>query len=203
MTRRPRILLFLGGVVFVLIISWLLLSRYCPSVGLALTRETRVLHQLKNRTAMPRDGDFDPAFSLSELLKPGDDTSRWSTINAGRIEAYVIDIASTKPEGANCFLPCRRDIHILVANRPGAPGNEQIVLEVTPNLRDWASRQGWDWSETALREQLIGHWCEFAGWLYFDVSHADQSENTAPHNPTNWRASAWEIHPITKISVLK
>ena len=152
---------------------------------------------------MPRDEDFNPQISLSELLKPGDDSSRWSTQHAARIQGYVIDIAYARPEATNCFLPCRRDIHINIANRQGAPQNEQVVLEVTPNLREWAARQGWDWSETSLRAQLLGHWCEFEGWMYFDVGHAEESENIAPHNPTNWRATAWEIHPVTKFRVIR
>jgi hypothetical protein len=199
---KTRILLLLF-VIAVLLTAALVVSRNCPSAGFALTTNARALHRLKNRTVMPRELDFDPQISLTELLKPGDDISRWSTHRAARIEAYVIDVANAKPEAANCFLPCRRDIHILVANRQGAPPNEQVVLEVTPNLREWAARQGWDWSEQTLRAQLLGHWCEFEGWLYFDVGHADQSENTASHNPTNWRATAWEIHPVTKIRVIR
>jgi hypothetical protein len=120
----------------------------------------------------------------------------------------VIDVAYARAEAANCFSPCRRDIHILVANREGAAKTEQVVLEVTPNLQPiYESRAtkggnlGTDKSEQDLRGQLVGHWCEFEGWLYFDVGHADQSENTAAHNPTNWRATAWELHPLTKITV--
>ncbi len=90
-------------------------------------------------------------------------------------------------EATNCFSLCRRDIHILVANRKGAAKNEQVVLEVTPNLRDWAAKRGIEWSEQNLKAQLVGRWCEFEGWLYFDLGHTDQSENTAPHNVTNWR----------------
>ena len=115
----------------------------------------------------------------------------------------MIDIAYARPEAANCFIPSRRDIHILVANRKGAPQNEQVVLEVTPNFREWALQRGWDWSETSLRKELLNRWCEFEGWLYFDVGHAEESENTAPHNPENWRATAWEIHPVTKFRVLR
>jgi hypothetical protein len=158
---------------------------------------------LKNRTALPQDVEFNPQISLSELLRPGGDSSRWSTQQAARIEAYVIDVAFGRPEATNCFIPRRRDIHILVANRQGAPKNEQVVFEVTPNLRVWAARQGWDWSETSLRARLLGHWCEFEGWLYFDVDHVEESENTAPHNPTNWRATAWEIHPVTKFRIIR
>lgn len=152
---------------------------------------------------MPQESDFNRQISLTELLKPGDDRSRWSTQQAARLEAYVIDVAYARPEATNCFLPCRRDIHILVANRKGAPKNEQLVLEVTPNLVEWAARRGWDWSEASLRAQVLGHWCEFEGWLYFDVGHAEESENTAPQNPGNWRATAWEIHPVTKFTVLQ
>lgn len=115
----------------------------------------------------------------------------------------MVDLAYARPEATNCFIPSRRDIHILVANRKGAPQNEQVVLEVTPNFYEWAAQQGWDWSEAALRKQLLDHWCEFEGWLYFDVGHAEEAENTAPGNPDNWRATAWEIHPVTKFRVIR
>ena len=202
MSFRTRILL-LVFILGVLLTGALVLSRNCPSAGIALTSKARALHRLKNRTALPEPSDFNTQISLNELLKPGDDSSRWSTQQAARIEGYVIDIAYARPEATNCFIPCRRDIHIHVANRKGAPQNEQVVLEVTPNFRDWAAQRGWDWSEAALRRQLLDHWCEFEGWLYFDVGHAEESENTAPRNPGNWRATAWEIHPVTKFKVIQ
>ena len=203
MIARSRILLLLAVVAAVLITGLLFLSRHCPSAGIALTAKARALHRLKNRTALPQASDFNHQVSLSELLRPGDDSSRWSTQQAARIAGYVIDIAYARPEATNCFLPCRRDLHILIANRPGAPQNEQVIVEVTPNFREWAARQGWDWSETSLRAQLLGHWCEFEGWMYFDVGHAKESENTAAHNPGNWRATAWEIYPVTKFTVIQ
>jgi hypothetical protein len=49
----------------------------------------------------------------------------------------------------------------------------------------------------------VGHWCEFEGWLYLDVGHTEEAENTSPGNPENWRATGWEIHPITKITVIR
>lgn len=203
MNSRSRKLLLLTLIPTVVIVGFLLLSRNCPSTGIAFTTKARALHRLKNRTSLPQASDFNQQISLNELLKPGDDSSRWSTQQAARIEGYVVDIAYARPEAANCFIPCRRDLHILVASRKGAPQNEQVVLEVTPNFREWAAQQGWDWSETALRTQLLDHWCEFEGWLYFDVGHAQESENTAPHNPGNWRATAWEIHPVTRFAVVR
>jgi hypothetical protein len=203
MQSWTRTLLLLVVVIAVLIVTWLVLARNCPSAGIALTSRARNLHRLKNRTTFPQAPDFNSRITLDELLQPGDDSHRWSTDQAARIQGEVIDVAYARPEATNCFSPCRRDVHILIANRKGSAKNEQVVLEVTPNLRTWAAERGVDWSEQTLQAQLVGHRCEFEGWLYFDVGHAEESENTTPHNPTNWRATAWEIHPVTKITVIR
>ncbi len=203
MRTRTRRLLFIGVVVLLLLTSWIVLALNCPSVGIALTTKARQLHRLKNRTALPQAADFDPNVTLDALLQPGDDRNRWSTDRAGRIQGEVIDVAYAGTEATNCFNPCRRDIHIHIAKQKGAGKNEHFVLEVTPKFRDWATTQGIDWSEETLHGQLVGHWVEFEGWLYFDVGHAEESENTAPRNPENWRGTAWEIHPITKITVIR
>jgi len=179
------------------------LARNCPNTGFALTSNAKNLHRLKNRTALPQPSDFDTSVKLDHLLQPGDDRSRWSHIRAARIQGEVIDVEYARPEATNCYSPRRRDIHILIANRKGAAKTEHVVLEVTPKLRDWAMAQGMDWSAETLQAQLIGHWCEFEGWLYFDAGHAEESENVAAHNPENWRATAWEIHPVTKIAVIR
>jgi hypothetical protein len=190
----PRTLILL--VIVFVILLWLILAINCPSAGLALTTRARDLHRLKNRTSFPQATDFDPRITLDALLQPGDDTNRWSNTRAARIQGEVIDVAYARPEATNCFNPCRRDIHILVAARKGAAKTEHVVVEVTPNLSIGSS-------EETLQNQLVGHWCEFEGWLYFDVGHAEESENISPGKPGNWRATAWEIHPVTKITVIR
>ena len=200
---RWKRLLLIAGVVIVLLVVWLALALNCPNAGIAFTRRARELHRLKNRTALPQAADFDTRVTLESLLQPGDDTNRWSTERAARVQGLVVDVAYARPEATNCFSPCRRDIHILLANRKDAPQSEQIVLEVTPNLRDRAARQGIDWSAETLKAQLVNHWCEFEGWLYFDAGHGEESEHIAPGNSSNWRATAWELHPVTKITVIR
>jgi hypothetical protein len=202
MLVRRRRLLLVAGVVVVVAAIWLVLAFNCPSAGIGITLRAREQHRLKNRTAFPSAADFDTRVTLDALLQRGDDRDRWSVDRAARVQGLVIDIAYAGTEAANCFNPCRRDIHILIAKRKDAPKSEQVVLEVTPKLRDWAAEQGFDWSEETLQKQLMGHWCEFEGWLYFDVGHDEESENIAPGNSENWRGTAWEVHPITKISVL-
>jgi hypothetical protein len=194
MSRR-RIFLVVVVLLAALISLWLILALNCPSAGIALTTRARDLHRLKNRTTIPQWTDFEPRVTLDALLQPGDDRDRWSNTRAARVQGEVIDVAYARPEATNCFNPCRRDIHILIATRKGAAKNEHVVVEVTPNLVVW--------SEETLQEQLLGHWCEFEGWLYFDAGHAEESENISPGKPDNWRATAWEIHPVTKITVIR
>ena len=197
MPRHQRFLSVVIVFLVVLIILWLVLAINCPNAGIALTTRARNLHRLKNRTSLPTAADFDPTTTLDALLQPGDDTNRWSTNRAARVQGEVIDVAYTRPEATNCFSPCRRDIHILIATHKDAAKREHVVLEVTPNFQTAA------WSEETLQAQLVGHWCEFEGWLYFDVGHAEESENINPGKPDNWRATAWEVHPVTKITVIR
>jgi hypothetical protein len=200
---RRTLLLVAALAVAVLIGLWAAVALNCPSAGIALTSNARRIHRLKNRTTFPQAADFDSRITLDALLQPGDDRNRWSTDRAARIQGLVLDVAYARPEATNCFHPCRRDVHIAISTRQDAPKSEQMIVEVTPNLRDWAAQQGMDWSEKTLQAQLVDHWCEFEGWLYFDVGHDEEAENTSPRKPANWRATAWEIHPITKITVVR
>ncbi|MBA2704189.1 MAG: hypothetical protein H0U60_10090 [Blastocatellia bacterium] len=129
-------------------------------------------------------------------MQRGDDEARWSTSRAARIEGYVVSISSGPLEAANCF--CRRDIHIMLATRPDAPSREQVVLEVTPRMETTK-----EWTLETLKRELTGRRVRFEGWLFFDALHAGESENTAPGRANNWRATAWELHPITNMEILK
>lgn len=194
---RSRTSLVVVALLIALIVLWLILALNCPSAGIALTTRARDLHRLKNRTSLPLANDFDSRVTLEALLQRGDDRDRWSNNHAARIQGEVIDVAYARPEATNCFNPCRRDIHIGLATKKGASKTEQVIVEVTPVF------QTESWSEETLQAQLVGHWCEFEGWMYFDAGHAEESENIFPGKPGNWRATAWEIHPVTKIAVIR
>ena len=189
-------------VLALLVGAWIFLGRHhCPQSGIAFTANRRALHQLKNRTALPRPSDFDAYVTLESLLQPGNDQVRWSTARAARIEGYVVSVGEAGVELANCYV--RRDIHINLARTQDAPVTQQVVLEVTPPIQDWARSQGWDWSAEKLERDLVGRWCRFEGWMFFDEIHAGESENIAPGRDGNWRGTAWEIHPITWFEVVR
>lgn len=183
--------------------SALLPAGMCPASGAAVTPGGREFMRLKNRDATPGPGDFDEGVSLEALLRPGEDRGRWSEARAGRVEGYVVEVVGGGVEAANCYSYRERDVHIHVAARADAPRTEWLVMEVTPRTRLRAAGRGRDWSANALRAELVGRRCRFEGWLLFDREHADESENTAPGARGNWRATAWELHPVTSIEVLR
>ena len=196
-------LLILIGVLIFLIITFIFLDRYCPSSGLALSESRRTVHRLKNRTSFPQPSEFDSQVTLSNILAPGRDEMRWSQTKAARVEGYVVSVGRASIELANCYSPCRRDIHINVALRPDAAPSEQMVLEVTPYFERLNASQGLDWSEQRLKQTLVGHWCRFEGWLFYDIGHDEEATNTHKGGSNIWRATGWEIHPVTKIEVIK
>src|SRR6266850_3593663 len=130
------LLCFTGIVLFVI-------RHYCPQQGIAFTRSRRDFQRLKNRTLLPQAPDFDANVTLPALLMPGEDTARWSSSRSGRLEGYVVAVAKAGVELANCYSPCGRDTHINIALRPDAPQSEQVVLEITQRMEDWARQQGW------------------------------------------------------------
>lgn len=200
-TKRQRIAFILVLTAGLLPTGLFLLTHHCPASGIAFTKERRHFHRLKNRTTIPQASDFDERVTLTSLSQPGNDSARWSASRAARIEGYVVSVAAARTELANCY--CGRDTHIHIAMSPNAPPREQVVLETTPRMEAWARSGGWDWSAETLKQELTGRLVRFEGWLLFDSSHAMESENIAPGTPLNWRATAWEIHPVTKIEVIR
>jgi hypothetical protein len=175
----------------------------CPRQGAALSAEVRAFVRLKNRDALPRPEEFDRSVGLEELLRPGDDRARWSEARAAALEGYVVGVRPGGVEAANCYSFTRRDTHIYVAARPDALPRERVVLEVTPRMEAWAAARGRDWSEPALRRALMGRRCRFEGWLLYDTEHDEEAENTAPGRLDNWRATGWELHPVTNIEIVR
>lgn len=157
---------------------------------------------LKNRDAAPGWADFDPAITLAAILAPGNDISRWSTSQAASITGYVIDVHPGGIETVNCHARdlAGRDTHIEIALNPGAPETARMIVEVTPRWRARMASVGIDWSTATLERALTGHWVTFTGWMLYDAEHVAQSENTAPGRASDWRATAWEIHPVTWIA---
>lgn len=177
----------------------------CPMEGDAALAGVQALNRLKNRYTAPPAAETDSGVTLAALLAPGDDRTRWDERRGASIVGYVHDVKPGGIETVNCKardLP-DRDTHIeLVLDPLRAGGPTRVIVEVTPRWRALMAANGVDWSTAALRKAYLGRWVRVTGWLLFDVEHANAAENTAPGRARNWRATAWEVHPITAIEAV-
>jgi len=177
----------------------------CGMEGDATAPAVQALNRLKNRYAAPAAADVDSQVTLAALVRPGDDRSRWDEGRGASIVGYVVDVKPGGIETVNCKardLP-DRDTHIaLVLDPMSGEGPRRVIVEVTPRWRALMAARGVDWSTPTLRRQYLGRWVRVTGWLLFDAEHANAAENTAPGRGSDWRATAWEVHPITSIEVV-
>lgn len=168
--------------------------------------DIQALNRLKNREAAPTAKDFDRTVSLAAMLRPGDDRSRWNDHKAAQVVGYVAGVKVGGVETVNCHARSvhGRDTHIDLTLSVADAYSEarHVIVEVTPRWRAAMAAKGVDWETDTLREKLLGRCVRVAGWLLFDAEHRRESQNTAAAGAEVWRATAWEIHPITAIDVL-
>jgi hypothetical protein len=178
-------------------------GRKCGLEGTAISAAMKSLDRDKNRFTQPTDKDIDSSVSLPAMLVPGTDTKRFDQTKAARIRGIVVKVLSGGKETCNCQAEDKTfyDTHIELGLAADVPEIQRVIVEVTPRMRILFKKQK-EWSTDALRASLQGKWVEVTGWLLFDTPHVRQAENTHPGNKTNFRATCWEIHPVTSIVVL-
>ena len=80
--------------------------------------------------------------------------------------------------------------------------SERAHAGATPRWREFVQTQGQNWTTDTLRARPKGRTVQFTGWLFFDDEHDDEAENTTPGRALNWRATARELHPVTRIVIV-
>jgi hypothetical protein len=172
----------------------------CGIEGDSTNPKLVAIDQLKNRSQAP--SIVLPALDWNVLLKPGDDTNRLDSSGAATLTGYVAAVQPGGVESCNCHakdLP-HRDTHIYVAqDSKHAAKSQCVIVEVTPRFRDLHP----DWTSALLKKNLTGHIVTFTGWLLFDAEHKQNAVNTEPGNKKDWRATCWELHPVTDIEIVK
>jgi hypothetical protein len=177
----------------------------CPPQGTAKSSTAKALNLLKNRATAPTPAQIVHTITLAAMVAPGNDVSRFSSGQGASIEGYVDTVYVGGIESANCEAKDApdRDTHIeLVLDPQHARPEQRVIVEVTPRWRKMVATQGKDWSTAALAAALIHHRVQVTGWMMFDIDHANASLNTKTAGAHVWRATAWEVHPITDLQIL-
>jgi len=174
----------------------------CPLEGKTTRTALMALNRLKNRTVAPLKADVNPAISLTSVLEPGNDVGRWTETQAASITGFVVAVKPGGPESVNCAAtdPAHTDTHIeLALSADDSQGIHHMIVEVTPRGRAIMAAKGKDWSTANLRRTLVGRKITVVGWMMLDREHCNASESTNPGGAHNWRATCWEIHPISAL----
>jgi hypothetical protein len=177
----------------------------CAPIGQTSNPVLEELNKQKNRYNIPLQTDFNSSITLNSILAPGNDENRWNVKTAVELTGYVAEVKPGGAETCNCKVndDAHTDTHIvLIADPQNNQGSKRVIVEVTPRMRFIMGKNGIDWNTATLNSELLGHWIKIKGWLFFDLEHSVSAENTNPGNAKNWRATAWEVHPITSIEVV-
>lgn len=181
-------------------------GKSCGMEGTAQNRDDKEANRLKNRWILPQKKDFDSNFTWNILFGENDENpKKYNQSNAARITGYVAYISKSNKESCNCGFkePEFHDYHIsLVADTSSYNDKTQhLIVEITPRLRAIMKAQGVDWDLNALKK--IRHkQIEVEGWLFYDWEHGDKAYLRTGDTTKSWRATCWEIHPVTSLKVL-
>lgn len=69
-------------------------------------------------------------------------------------------------------------------------------------MRAKMAETGEDWSTDTLKAKIKHKWVKVRGWLLCDVEHVANAAHTNPGGAKIWRATVWEVHPITSLAVV-
>jgi hypothetical protein len=189
--------------------------RHCSACGTATDSKHRTLNVQKNRgTAVTNPQKI----TVQEIRDPANDQGVFTPTKKVWVTGFV---ASVDPGGlqetCNCKRIDLRDVHINIVANPAEANDKTkyVVVEFTPR---WEQTFGfndsnYDAMRQAVINQIQGKWVKFSGWMMFDFIHANASQSTSPANPVcpndgqlhsgcNWRATPWEVHPVTAYTVV-
>ena len=138
-----------------------------------------------------------PYVTFERMIAPGEDRERFKNNMAATITGYVKNVEREGPESCNCYSNDDKyhDWHItMTPSADKIEGRYRVIVEATPHMGKW---------EEAFMKSIKGKTITVSGWLFFDDEHDENAYNTNPSGKRIWRATCWEIHPISSIAVVK
>ena len=149
------------------------------------------LNVRKNRSKIPTNPS---TMTLAQLVKAKEETDL-NFNKAVTVRGYVAHVKPGEVETCNCYKPDVLDVHIEVVSKEADKDNKNkyVIFEITPKFE---SKLG----DAAGAKSMEDHWVTFTGYLTYDYLHRGQSYNRK-HKASNWRATAWEVHPVTSLVI--
>ena len=170
----------------------------CPPKGDSAKEKLQNLDTLKNRSTI---SNTVVKLSLDDVMKPGDDTKRFSENTFVDVTGYVFDVKYGGAETCNCHTTDKTqlDIHIEIVQDLAHPDKtKRMIVEINRFIR--AKDPNMDYNVVKL---LKGKKVELTGWLFFDEEHKQNAINTKPDGTNVWRGTCWEVHPCMSIKEVK
>lgn len=181
--------------------------------------ESAPSRQLTQQDIEDLDGQIPDTLSTRNHGQHAEDLARLGEGEIIGINGFLYFAEKTGKESTNCQLTAigNVDFHLglgfdaataaRLQDRGPARGTalrrlkqESMVLEMTPHYRAW-HRPEWTLS---LVRRYTGRQVKAVGQLMLDNEHWNGKETCSyprAKKRTCWRATAWEMHPVTKLSV--
>ena len=190
--------------------------RNCKACGSATSTKGRKLNLLKNRDAK---ATHPHKVTVAEIRNPANNVGHFNPSQ----QVWVVGFVATLDKGGfketcNCSREDLRDIHINLVADPSEKNNKTkyVVVEITPRWQNKLSLDDSDYDAMlqSVRNEIEGKWVRFEGWMMSDSYHVTESKNTAAQGtpvcqdngndptPCVWRATTWEVHPVTAYRVV-
>ncbi len=186
-----------------LLVVWLGTVGVPASALASHSAQHRYLSEQKNRVDTP--ARYEPLTFTEFLALPAPPeaytTSDWDTVRAQTqrgvsLEGYIAEVIRAGDGATYGRPPGQGDFHVHLREArqprcaPEGPRDQQIVTEVTPHFQP--PRTGWSYAallDLCQRQVRV----RLSGWLLHDYQHVK--------GIGDWRASTWEIHPVTNVEV--
>jgi len=173
----------------------------CPDSGATRNHKIAQLNVLKNRNVVT-DSRRAKAITLDSVLAPGKDENRFSNTDFVVMDGWVTKFKDGGPESCNCKsrYVSDWDIHIVVGKTPDSPEDSCMVVEVTAKSK---IKMGIT-DARKFGRTILHHEIRIYGYMMWDFEHSKNSVNTAkPGTRDIFRKTAWEIHPVTEIDMIR
>jgi len=153
------------------------------------------MNRMKNRDDIT--GSIDHSITIQDLIKTPEQADLDEN-SALEITGFVADVIDGTPrETCNCARSDIADIHIdVVAKQKDRNNNDKyVIVEISPRFQNKLGDM------KSVKKKITGKWVKFTGWLTYDYKHRSNAANVKKTGNI-WRATAWEVHPVTKFKVV-